>query len=70
MKCQVLSGDCDREAKWKVPLYGEANPHCLCDEHVDEWRANQPHNVKAIDDNSPWVNEATQYYRDSRVARG
>jgi hypothetical protein len=68
MKCQYLGGPCDREPKWKVPLYGEPNPHCLCDEHIDEWRTSQPHNVKAIDDNTPWVNEETQFYKDSRVS--
>ena len=69
MKCQFLGGDCDKEAKWKVPLFGETEPHCICDVHVLEWRESQPANVKAIDDNTPWVNEKTNYYRDSRVKR-
>lgn len=68
-QCQVLGGGCDEDAKWKVPLYGQAEPHCLCDEHAKKWRESQPENVKAIDDDTPWVNEATQFYRDSRVTR-
>lgn len=69
MKCQTLAGGCNSEAKWKVPLFGEKAPHCLCDEHVKEWRKSQAHNVKALDDDTPWVNAATKFYQDSRVKR-
>lgn len=54
MNCEALGGKCPLEAKWKVPMWGEPGPHCLCNEHVKEWREDQPENVKAIDDNTPW----------------
>jgi hypothetical protein len=69
MKCQSPVGVCEREAKWKVPLYAEPSPHCLCDEHVKEWRVAQPQNVKAIDDDTPWSNPKTGFHRESRVTR-
>lgn len=72
MKCYVFMPDgkkrmqqCQREAKWKVPMYGETEPHCVCDEHVKDWRENQPKNVKALDDDTPWPSG-----RKSVVARG
>lgn len=68
MRCHYLGGGCTEEAKWKVPLWGQKEPHCLCDEHVKEWRENdQP--VKAIDDDTPWANIETGFYQESRVTR-
>lgn len=58
---------CEREAKWKVPMYGEPKPYLVCDEHVKGWREWQAENVKALDDDTPWTNEKTGYFRDSRV---
>lgn len=65
MKC----AECKQDAKWKVPRWGDVDPYCLCDEHVKGWVENQPHNVKAIDDNTPWVDEARGYKRSSIVPR-
>lgn len=62
-------GDCTAPAKWKVPLFGETEPYCLCDEHVKGWNEWQPENVKALDDNTPWSNKKSGFYLDSTVKR-
>jgi hypothetical protein len=48
-------------------MYGLTQPYLVCDEHVKGWRESQPENVKALDDDTPWTNEATGYHRESRI---
>jgi hypothetical protein len=58
---------CQQEAKWKVPMWGDPKPYLVCDEHVKGWRENQPDNVKALNDDTPWENKETGFYRESKV---